>query len=118
MTTKKETDAFVIKDAFPYDGTYEIDLSSLNGYDLRLIKQVARVRAHELDEALEGGDYDVHIACAVIAMKRAGKFGDEQVQDAIDVLMRQPLGAVYWRPGSMNGKDADASDPPPETPLA
>lgn len=57
----------------PYDGEYPLDLSSFNGNELHLIKQLSGVRGNELKAALQAGDYDLLIAFAVIALRRNGQ---------------------------------------------
>lgn len=62
-----------ISDVPPFDGTYSLDLSTLNGRELHLIKQVSGVRGNELEEAMLAGDYDLLIALTLIAIERSGK---------------------------------------------
>ena len=56
----------------PLDGDYDLDVSKFNGHELHVIKQVSGVRANELREAGAAGDYDLMIALAMIAARRAG----------------------------------------------
>jgi hypothetical protein len=56
----------------PYDGEYEIDMNFTNR-DLHTIKQVAGVRAGDLNDALEHRDLDLVVALAVNALRRVGK---------------------------------------------
>lgn len=84
----------------PYDGEYEFP-ESLNNDDYHLIKEISRVRAGELEEALKAGDIDVLVALVVIALQRQGVEVDRRVlgraqPDAFDVE-----------------DDADAVPPPP-----
>lgn len=46
---------------------------TLNGHELHLIKTMSGVRAGELEEALEAGDFDVILAFAAVALRRAGR---------------------------------------------
>lgn len=63
------------------DGVYPLDMTFTHR-DFRTIKQVANVRANEVQDALEQGDMDVIVAMAAIALRRAGmKFDVEALWD-------------------------------------
>jgi hypothetical protein len=85
----------------PYDGDYEIDMNMTNR-DLHTIKQVAGVRAGDLNDALEHRDLDLVVALAVNALRRAGKPID------MDVLWDSEAGRIL-----LVGDEADAVPPPP-----
>jgi hypothetical protein len=56
-----------------FDGEYPLDVSYFTNRELHTIKELSKVRAGELSEALQAGDNDVLVALAVIAVQRAGK---------------------------------------------
>lgn len=84
----------------PYDGVYEIDMNMTNR-DLHTIKQVAGVRAGDLNDALEHRDLDLVVALAVNALRRAGKPID------MDTLWDSEAGKIL-----LVGDEADAVPPP------
>jgi hypothetical protein len=83
----------------PYDGEYELDMNFTNR-DLHTIKQVAGVRAGDLNDALEHKDLDLVVALAVNALRRAGKPID------MDVLWDSEAGRILLV------ADEDAVPPP------
>lgn len=101
---------YVITGAQPFDGEWELDFQALNGHEFRLIKKISGVRANEIDEAIAAGDYDVHIACAICALKRAGH---AYVDEAEDVLLDAPGGSIVFRL-SENGSEPDPPQTQPE----
>jgi hypothetical protein len=84
----------------PYDGVYELDMNFTNR-DLHTIKQVAGVRAGDLNDALEHQDLDLVVALAVNALRRAGKPID------MDVLWDSEAGKIM-----LVADEADAVPPP------
>lgn len=91
------------------DGEYEIDLGEFfNGDELHFIKQRSGVRAGELDEAFKAGDYDVILAMAVIAMRRAGTDVDP------DIIWKAQVGKIDF---VADEQEADAGPPasPPQS---
>lgn len=84
----------------PYDGEYELDMNFTNR-DLHTIKQVAGVRAGDLNDALEHKDLDLVVALAVNALRRAGKPVD------MDVLWDSEAGKIM-----LVADEADAVPPP------
>lgn len=84
----------------PYDGEYELDMNFTNR-DLHTIKQVAGVRAGDLNDALEHKDLDLVVALAVNALRRAGKPVD------MDVLWDSEAGKIM-----LVADEVDAVPPP------
>jgi hypothetical protein len=84
----------------PYDGEYELDMNFTNR-DLHTIKQVAGVRAGDLNDALEHQDLDLVVALAVNVLRRAGKPID------MDVLWDSEAGKI-----TLAADEADAVPPP------
>lgn len=70
------------------DGDYPLDTSFFTNRELHTIKDIAGVRAGELEDALRAGDNDVVVAIALIALRRAGK------QVPADVLWDLPAGRL------------------------
>lgn|SRR5574337_1508169 len=99
----------------PYDGEYELDIErAFTTRELRWIKQMSGYLPRTLQEGLEGGDADLFIALAVIAMERAGKVPREDVLQVADRLSDIPL-------DDENGKiqilaEEDDQSPPASTP--
>lgn len=85
----------------PYNGDWELDVTSLNGEELHTIKMISGVRANELEEAFEAGDYDLVIAFAVISLKRAGQRPD------VDLLRAAQVGKII-----LNAGEEDDARPP------
>lgn len=69
------------------DGEYEMDMTFTHR-DFHTIKQVAGVRANEVMDALEGGDLDIIVAMAEIALRRAG------VPHSVDQLWDSEAGGI------------------------
>lgn len=91
--------------ALGVDGEYPLDAASFTGDELHLIKQVSGVRAGELAEALGAHDYDLVVAFATIAARRAGR----QVDPAL--LSAAAVGAI-----SVNFDDEEAEERPLDSP--
>lgn len=93
-----------------FDGTHPLDLDErpLNGWDLHLIKKIAGVRANELQDGLQAGDYDLIIALAVIALTRSGGLERQTAVQAADALREVELGKI-----ELIGDDEEADAGPP-----
>lgn len=109
----------VITDVAPFNGEYEIDLGTFNGFELHKIKVVSGLRAYEIDDGLRSGDYDLFVAVAAIALKRAGH---QYADQAVEALLAATVGKfklVLGEPET-NGDDphadeaGDPADPPAE----
>lgn len=57
----------------PWDGDYPLDVAYFTNRELHLIKQIADVRAGELQDEFARGNNDLVVAIAVIASARNGK---------------------------------------------
>ncbi len=86
-------DAIVITGVQPFDGTYELDLenSPFTTLEWRWIKQTAGYLPGTVAEGFEGGDPDLIVALAVIAMHRAGKIRKEDATRTADQLADVPV---------------------------
>lgn len=96
-------DSLVITGIPPYDGEYPLDFGAgLTNRELHTIKQISGVRAGELNEALNAGDYDLIVALAAILITRAGH------QPSMDALWDAPMEAIQFKEG-----EPEAEDRPP-----
>ncbi len=78
-------------------------LDDLNGAELHRIKVVSGVRAGELPEALEAGDFDVILGIVGVALERAGR---KVPNEALMTL--KPAGVVVE--GAF--EEEDSAEPP------
>jgi hypothetical protein len=86
----------------PYDGEYPLDMNMTNR-EFHTIKQIAGVRAGDLDDAVAHKDLDLVVALAVNALRRAGHVVD------IDRLWDSEAGKIML--AADEGED-DAAPPP------
>lgn len=105
-------DRIVISDARRYDGEYDFDLAdeSLTTLEWRWVKKISGYLPLTIGEGWVGGDPDLFLAFAVIAMRRAGKIGKE---DALVAAEQLEDGATI----RFVGDEVPDADPPqaPET---
>jgi hypothetical protein len=98
-----------------FDGEYELDLDGqpLDHYDAHVIKRIAGVRGGEMEDALRAGDTDMIVALAVVALLRAEKIKDSEIDGATKAVYRAPLGEIML----VGAVDSELSDvPPPSAP--
>lgn len=91
----------IIKDVLGLDGEYEFDFNFTHR-DFRTIKQVANVRANEVEEALAAGDLDIIVAIAEIALGRNG------VPHSLEQLWDSPAGSI-----TLDVTDLEEAEDPP-----
>ena len=106
--------AELIIDIPPFTGSYELATDGFTGDELHEIKKISGVRAGELSEAITAGDYDLVVAFAVIALRRAGVTVDPaQIMAAtvgsITVIPDEEVEPV--RPPASAATSGDASSP-------
>lgn len=96
-----------------WDGTYELDLDTLKGRELHLVKKVSGVRLGEMESALLADDYDLYVAFSAIVVVRSGKVAKEGAHLVAESLMEQEAGAITatWT------ADAEDDAGPPEVTL-
>ncbi len=98
-------DAIVITGVVPFDGTYELDIeeSPFTTLEWRWIKQMAGYMPATVSDGFEGGDPDLVVALAVIAMHRAGKIRREDAGRTHEQLADVPVdGArIVFRAGEV-----------------
>lgn len=76
-----------------FAGEYDLDIGDqpLNALEWRWVKKISGYLPFTIDDGLAGGDPDVVIALAVIAMARAGKITRDQVLAAAEQLADVPF---------------------------
>ncbi len=98
-------DAIVVTGVQPFDGTYELDLenSPFTTLEWRWIKQTAGYLPGTVAEGFEGGDPDLIVVLAVIAMHRAGKIRKEDATRTADQLADVPVdgASIVFRAGEV-----------------
>jgi hypothetical protein len=92
----------------PYDGDYNLDIAAFTGTELHTIKEISGVRAGELQEGLQAGDYDLVVAFTVIVLQRAGRDVDPAeimaaTVGAITVDLQTEIEVVDERPPASPG---------------
>jgi hypothetical protein len=93
----------------PYDGEYDLDIAAFTGTELHTIKQISGVRAGELQDGLQAGDYDLVVAFTVIVLQRAGQDVDPAA------IMNATVGSITV---DLQTEDAEVVDerPPVSSP--
>lgn len=104
----------------PYSGDYELDVieQPLTMLEWRWIKQLSGYLPVTISEGIRGGDPDVQIALAVIALARAGKIAEEHVREAADRLARAAIDAIEELPELADVIEADPPTPASASPSA
>lgn len=90
------------------DGEYDLDMTFTHR-DFHTIKQVAGVRANEVQDALEGGDLDIVVALAEIALRRA------EVAHSVDQLWDAEAGGITLDVSDVEAEPDDPFTPEDET---
>jgi len=109
----------------PYEGEYEIDLTTLTQLEYRWVKKISGYLPVTMVEGFRGGDPDLLLSLAIVAMRRAGKIRKDEVldvaeaiEDAAPALLENA--AVTMR-ADPDDEDDDEADPtivssPPDSP--
>src|SRR4051812_33842978 len=97
--------------AKPYAGDYELDVEDapLTTLEWRWIKQLSGYLPATIGEGIRGGDPDVQLALAVIALVRAGRVAEQNVREAADRLAHAAVDAIEELPDP--SEIAEAADP-------
>ncbi len=99
------TDAIVITGVQPFDGSYDLDLETapFTTLEWRWIKQTAGYMPATVANGFEGGDPDLIVALAVIAMHRAGKIRKDDVLRTAEQLADVPVdgASIVFRAGDL-----------------
>jgi hypothetical protein len=79
--------------AKPFAGDYRLDIEEepLTTLEWRWIKRISGYLPATIREGVRGGDPDINIALAVIAMARAGRIAEADVIDVADRLARASI---------------------------
>ena len=87
-----ETAKVVLEGVPPYDGEYDLDTErAFNAREWHWIKKVAGYMPRTIREGFRGGDPDLWVALAVIALARAGKIDRSEGLAVADLLAEQPF---------------------------
>lgn len=86
--------------AKPYAGDYELDLDDapLTTLEWRWIKQLSGYLPATIGEGIRGGDPDVQLALAVIALARAGRITEQSVREVADRLAHATVDTIEELP--------------------
>lgn len=104
------TDAMIVS-VPPYEGEYDFDIAAhpFSTVEWRWIKQIAGYMPLTIEKGWEGGDPDLFLAFAVIAMRRSGKIAKAEVlQVAAEIEEAVVDGtAISFRAAEAEAADAD-----------
>lgn len=97
----------------PFDGEYELDTDrAFSSREWHWIKRISGYMPLTIREGFAGGDPDLYVALAVIAMARAGKVAREDWERAADEIGEAPYdGQTIQLVGGV-GQEDDADIPP------
>lgn len=110
-------DKIVIRGVKPYDGEYDFELAEepLTTLEWRWVKKIANYLPLTMEEGWRGGDPDLFVAFAVIALRRAGKIDKQEALAVADRLADAPFdGATISFVGEELEEDGDVDVPPAE----
>jgi hypothetical protein len=112
-------DRVVITGIPPFDGEFELDLSTrvFSTLEWRWIKKISGYLPLTIQDGLEGGDPDIFVVMAIVALYRSGKIAKEQVFAVADVLAEPPFdgSAIQIIVGEPE-QEADEDRPPASSP--
>lgn len=91
------------------DGEYPLDAHPFTNREWHVIKEISKVRPGEFNEAVLAADNDLVLACAQVALQRAGK------HVPMDVLWELEGGLIVLdlRPDNEEEQEGDAGPPEP-----
>jgi hypothetical protein len=100
--------------AKPYAGDYRLDIDEepLTTLEWRWIKRISGYLPATIREGVKGGDPDINIALAVIAMARAGRIAEADVTDVADRLARASIDNLEEIPDPSEELGEDPTTPP------
>lgn len=97
----------------PYEGEYPFDLNGqpLSTLEWRWVKRISGYLPLTVSDGFAGGDPDLFVSWAVIAMVRAGKITKDEIMPVADLLAEAPFdGAAISFKGEVS--EEDEADPP------
>lgn len=104
------TDAMIVS-VPPYEGEYELDIEGhpFSTVEWRWIKQIAGYMPLTIEKGWEGGDPDLFLAFAVIAMRRAGKIRKDEVLLVAEEIEEAAMDgtSIAFRGDAAEADDAD-----------
>lgn len=98
-----------------YSGEYDLNIDDppLSNLEWRWIKKISGYMPLTLEQGWEGGDPDMFIAFAVIALRRAGMIDKDRALAVADELADVPFGTAIMLVG-----DEEKKQEPPTLPAA
>jgi hypothetical protein len=114
--------SIIIQGLKPWDGEYDLVTDrAFNAREWRCIKKVSGYMPLTVSDGFAGGDPDLFVALAVVAMTRQGKVERDDMQRVADLLAEMPFdGASISMVGDEVTDDElplDSSPPPVEPSL-
>lgn len=99
----------------PYDGAYDLDIAGqpFSTVEWRWLKRISGYMPLTIDEGWKGGDPDLFLAFAVIAMRRAGKIQKDEVLEVAAVIEEA---AVDGTSITFKGDEAEVDETNPPLP--
>jgi hypothetical protein len=113
-------DRVIVTGVPPFDGEFELDLSTrvFSTLEWRWIKKISGYLPLTIQEGLEGGDPDIFVVMACIALYRAGRITKEQVYAAAETLAEPPFdGAAIQIIVGERDEEAGDERPPASSPM-
>jgi hypothetical protein len=114
--------SIIIQGIKPYDGEYDLVTDrAFNAREWRCIKKVSGYMPLTVSDGFAGGDPDLFVALAVVAMTRQGKVERDNMLRVADELAEMPFdGASITMVGDEVADDdlpLDSTPPPAESSL-
>jgi hypothetical protein len=106
-------DKIIIEGLKPYDGEYEFDIAEqpLTTLEWRWIKKIAGYLPLTMQDGFRGGDPDLFLVFAVIALCRNGKVDPTDVYRVADRLADEPTTAITMSFEEREQEEADEDHP-------
>lgn len=100
----------------PYQGEYLFDIGEepLTVLEWRWVKKLSGYLPMTIDDGLRGGDPDLFLAFAVVALTRAGKVDQRSALEAADTLAQAPFDGTAIQYVAVE-EEGDADGPPAVT---
>ena len=107
-------DSIVITGVSPWDGRYPFDIADAEPTtrEWGWIKRLSGYLPTTIEDGLRGADPELICAFAVIALRRAGKVGNDEVQRLFDRLADAPFGTTVQLETDSPAEEGDADGPP------